>query len=151
MHAPLETGLKMPPPSEWGPAMSALKSDRQRAYVVACFEVRPGKGVSSRAARLAGYGSRTSSAKSISVIAARLANDEQVQLAIEEEGRHPIPVRLRRSLTMRSGIFLPTRRTGIIRKLFWPRSSTPCRALSGICTSISTNIGSARKARTRSG
>jgi hypothetical protein len=88
MHAPLETSPHdMTPPEEWGPAMCALKSDKQRRFVVAMFEVKPGPGAAIRAAIRAGYGTPSSSRKSLSVIAYRLANDEGIQLAVEEEGR----------------------------------------------------------------
>jgi phage terminase small subunit len=87
MHAPLATALEMPAPSEYGPAMASLRTDRQRRFVVAMFDVPQNRRARINAARLAGYGTATSSNKSIAVIAARLADDEAIQLAIEEEGR----------------------------------------------------------------
>lgn len=86
MHAPLEN-IAIDMQAEWGPAMQALPTEKQRAFVVAMFEVKPGRGAIMRAARQAGYGTATSSQKSISVIGSRLANDERIQLAMEEEGR----------------------------------------------------------------
>jgi phage terminase small subunit len=51
------------------------------------FDVPQNRRARINAARLAGYGTATSTNKSIAVIAARLADDEAIQLAIEEEGR----------------------------------------------------------------
>lgn len=79
--------IALPDQGEWGPAMQALPTERQRAYVVARFEVTPGRGAQVRAAKLAGYGTPASTAKALSVIASRIENDERVQSAIEEEGR----------------------------------------------------------------
>jgi hypothetical protein len=88
MHAPLEIAKEeMPPPTEWGPAMAALPTDRQRQYVIALWEVKPGRGVQVRAAKRAGYGTPTSTPNTMRVIACRLFNDESIQLAVEEEGR----------------------------------------------------------------
>jgi phage terminase small subunit len=69
----------------WGPAMRALPSDRHRAFVLALYQVKPGHGAHVKAAKLAGFGSSTSSAKSWSVIASRLAHDEKIQEAMREE------------------------------------------------------------------
>jgi phage terminase small subunit len=67
--------------------MQALHSDRHRAFVLALFQVRPGHGANVKAAKMAGFGTPTSSAKSWSVIASRLAHDERVQAAIQEEAQ----------------------------------------------------------------
>jgi hypothetical protein len=74
----------------WGPAMKALPSDRHRAFVLALYQVKPGHGAQVRAAKLAGFGTATSSAKSWSVIASRLAGDERIQAALAEEDQKRI-------------------------------------------------------------
>jgi hypothetical protein len=71
--------------AEWGPAMAALPSDRHRVFVLALYQVKPGYGAHVKAAKLAGFGTSTSSAKSWSVIASRLANDDKILEAIREE------------------------------------------------------------------
>jgi hypothetical protein len=48
---------------EWGPAMKAL-NEKQRRFVLALYQVKPGHGAQVRAARLAGYGTPNSSAAS---------------------------------------------------------------------------------------
>jgi phage terminase small subunit len=53
--------------------------------VRALYVVRPGHGAHVKAAKAAGFGTETSSAKSWSVIASRLAHDERVLEAIREE------------------------------------------------------------------
>jgi hypothetical protein len=71
---------------QFGPKMSALSSKRQ-ALVMALFDdaaPRKGDGLLVYAARQAGYGTSTSSAKSLGVIAGRIVNSEQVQQAIAE-------------------------------------------------------------------
>jgi hypothetical protein len=68
-----------------GPAMKALPSDRHRAYVHALYQVKPGHGSGVKAAKLAGWGSTTSSPASLATIASRLAHDERVLAAIREE------------------------------------------------------------------
>jgi hypothetical protein len=77
--------LAVPEGVEWGPAMQALPSDRHRAFVLALYAVRPGHGAQVAAAKLAGFGTSTSSAKSWSVIASRLAGDDRIQAALAEE------------------------------------------------------------------
>ena len=49
--------------AEWGPAMKALPSDRHRAFVLALYQIKPGYGAHVKAAKLAGFGSATSSAQ----------------------------------------------------------------------------------------
>jgi hypothetical protein len=71
--------------TEWGPAMAALASDRHRAFVLALYQIKPGYGAHVRAAKLAGFGTKTSSAKSWSVIASRLAHSENILAAMREE------------------------------------------------------------------
>src|SRR5215468_6499809 len=70
--------------AEFGPAMAAL-NDRQRRFVYALYTVKPGHGSHVRAAKAAGYGTRTTTAKCWSVIAARLAHDSKIQAALHEE------------------------------------------------------------------
>jgi hypothetical protein len=71
---------------EWGPKMRALANDRQRTFVCALFDAPPhGKGQLIWSAKVAGYGTPTSTNKSLSVIAARLIQGEKVQAAIQEE------------------------------------------------------------------
>jgi phage terminase small subunit len=84
--------------TEWGPCMKALASDRHRAFVLALYEVPLGYGAQVKAAKRAGFGTSTSSAKSWSVIASRLAHDEKIQLAIREEGEKRIRASAPRAL-----------------------------------------------------
>lgn len=76
--------------AEWGPAMKALPSDRHRAFVLALYQIKPGYGAHVAAARLAGFGTSTSSTKSWSVIASRLAHDEKILSALHEEDQKRI-------------------------------------------------------------
>ena len=78
--APLE-----PVDAKDGPAMLALPSDRHRAFVRALYTVRPGHGARVKAAKLAGFGTETSSPQSMATISSRLAHDERVLAAIAEE------------------------------------------------------------------
>ena len=71
--------------------MKALASDRHRAFVLALYQIKPGYGAHVRAAKLAGFGTTTSSAKSWSVIASRLAHDEKILPAIREEDEKADP------------------------------------------------------------
>ena len=65
--------------------MKALPSDRHRAFVRALYQVKPGHGANVKAAKLAGFGSPTSTPQSMATIASRLAHDERVLSAIREE------------------------------------------------------------------
>jgi hypothetical protein len=76
--------------TSWGPAMASLATDRHRAFVLALYQVPPGYGAHVRAAKLAGFGTATSSAKSWSVIACRLAHDEKILAALHEEDQKRI-------------------------------------------------------------
>jgi hypothetical protein len=76
--------------AEWGPAMKALPSDRHRAFVLSLYQIKPGYGAHVKAAKLAGFGSSTSSAHSFSTIAARLAHDEGILAALFEEDQKRI-------------------------------------------------------------
>jgi len=78
--APLE-----PVDAKDGAAMLRLPTDRHRAFVRALYQVKPGHGANVKAAKLAGFGSPTSSAQSMATIASRLAHDERVLEAIREE------------------------------------------------------------------
>ncbi len=71
--------------AKWGPAMAALPTDKQRAFVVALFLAPMKRGALIYAARAAGYGTDDSTNKSLGVMAARLMADERVQEAIAEE------------------------------------------------------------------
>lgn len=65
--------------------MLALPTDRHRAFVRALYSVKPGHGANVKAAKLAGFGSPTSTPQSMATIASRLAHDERVLAAIREE------------------------------------------------------------------
>ncbi len=70
----------------FGPKMVAL-SEKRRALVCALFDddtPAKGDGLLVFAARRAGYGSPTSSTKSLGVIAGRIVHDDDVQAAIKE-------------------------------------------------------------------
>ena len=76
-------------PAEWGPAMAAI-NDKRRSFVVALYDEaapRKGDGLLIYAAKTAGYGTATSSTKSLSVIANRIVHDDRVQAAIVEHSR----------------------------------------------------------------
>jgi hypothetical protein len=90
--------LPVVPGTDWGPYMKALPSDRHRAFVLALYEVPLGYGAQVKAAKRAGFGSSTSSAKSWSVIASRLAHDEKIQAAIREEDEKRIRASAPRAL-----------------------------------------------------
>jgi hypothetical protein len=78
--APLE-----PVDAQDGAAMKALPTDRHRAFVRALYTVRPGHGARVKAAKLAGFGTPTSTPQSMATIASRLSHDERVLAAIAEE------------------------------------------------------------------
>jgi phage terminase small subunit len=65
---------------EWGQLMSALTA-KQRGFVVALYDVRPGRGIATRAARKAGYGGTPGSTR---MAAFRLMHSEKIQAAISE-------------------------------------------------------------------
>jgi hypothetical protein len=73
-----------------GPKMQALPTDRHRAFVRALYQVKPGHGSASQAARLAAFGTSNSSNQSIATIASRLMHDERVLEAIAEEDQKRI-------------------------------------------------------------
>jgi hypothetical protein len=76
--------------AEWGSAMRALPSNRHRAFVLALYQIPPGYGAHVAAAKLAGFGTSTSTPKSWSVIASRLAHDDKILAAIFEEDQRRI-------------------------------------------------------------
>lgn len=69
----------------WGPKMAALNPKRQ-GFVCALFDCPTQKGRLLWAAKVAGYGTSTSSNDSLCAIASRLCADERVRDAIAEEG-----------------------------------------------------------------
>jgi hypothetical protein len=76
--------------TEWGPCMKALPSDRHRAFVIALYQIPHGHGAHVAAAKLAGFGTSTSSIQSWSVIASKLAHDEKILAALHEEDQKRI-------------------------------------------------------------
>lgn len=70
--------------------MLALPSDRHRAFVRALYEVKPGFGAHVKAARLAGFGTETSSPQSMATISSRLSHDDRVLAALHEEDQKRI-------------------------------------------------------------
>ena len=72
---------------EDGPAMRALATDRQRGFVRALFDAPSKDGRVIWAARVAGYGTETSSNKFLSTIGARLHTSGPIQAAIAEHSR----------------------------------------------------------------
>jgi hypothetical protein len=83
--APLE-----PIDAKDGPAMKALPSDRHRMFVRMLYQVKPGHGANVKAAKLAGFGTETSTPQSMATIASRLAHDDRVLAAIREEDQKHI-------------------------------------------------------------
>jgi hypothetical protein len=82
-----------------GPAMAALPSDKHRAFVLNLYEIEPGWGCNAKAARLAGFGTDTSSTASMATIGWRLATDERVLAAIAEEDKKRIRASAPRALS----------------------------------------------------
>jgi hypothetical protein len=78
--APLE-----PVDAQDGPKMASLPSDRHRAFVRAMYQVKPGHGAAVRAAKLAGFGTPSSTPQSMATIASRLTHDQRVQEAFAEQ------------------------------------------------------------------
>jgi len=73
--------------ADWSPGMREL-SDRQKAWVLAyCFFVKPGRGSYVAATKLAGFGTATSSAKSWSTIASRIAQNPKILAALHEQSQ----------------------------------------------------------------
>ena len=78
------------PGVEFGPAMRALPSDKHRQFVLNLYLVKPGYGSHVAAAKMAGFGSSTSTPQSWASIASRLAHDDKIQAAIFEEDQKRI-------------------------------------------------------------
>jgi hypothetical protein len=76
--------------TEWGPCMKALPSDRHRAFVIALYEVERGRGANVQAAKMAGFGTSTTSANGWSAIGYRLSHDERILAALHEEDQRRI-------------------------------------------------------------
>jgi hypothetical protein len=70
--------------------MRALPSDKHRQFVLNLYLVKPGYGNHVAAAKMAGFGSSTSTPQSWASIASRLAHDEKIQAAIFEEDQKRI-------------------------------------------------------------
>ena len=85
-----ELALLEPIDAQDGPAMKALPSDRHRAFVRALYQVKPGHGANVKAARLAGFGTETSTPQSMATIASRLSHDDRVLAALHEEDQKRI-------------------------------------------------------------
>lgn len=90
--------------TEWGPCMAALKSDRHRAFVLALYQIKPGYGAHVKAAKMAGFGTSTSSAKSWSVIASRLSHDAKILAALYEEDQKRIRASAPRAIRALHGV-----------------------------------------------
>jgi phage terminase small subunit len=84
--------------------MKALKSDRHRMFVLALYQIPSGYGANVKAAKLAGFGTKTSSAKSWSVIATRLAHSEDILAALHEEDQKRIRASAPRAIRALQGV-----------------------------------------------
>ena len=82
--------LTLPEGTQWGPCMAALRSDRHRAFVLALYQVPPGYGANVKAAKMAGFGTNKTTVQCWSVIASRLAHDDQILAALHEEDQKRI-------------------------------------------------------------
>lgn len=72
---------------QWGPAMAALPTDKQRSFVIGLFMAPKRAGRLLYAVRTAGYGTETSTNNALNVTASRLMSDERIQRAIAEESQ----------------------------------------------------------------
>lgn len=72
--------------ADMGPEMAALPNDKWRAFVLAMFQVAPGRGSLTASARLAGFGTAESTPQTMAVIAHRIAHDPRTLAAIKAEG-----------------------------------------------------------------
>jgi phage terminase small subunit len=88
---------------EWGPAMRAL-NEKQRRFVLALYQVKPGYGAQVRAARLAGYGTPSSSPESWAALASRLIHDEKIQAALREHDQKVLRAAAPRALRALHGM-----------------------------------------------
>jgi hypothetical protein len=76
--------------AQWGPCMKALASDRHRAFVCALYEVERGQGANTAAAKMAGFGTSTTTPNGWSAIGYRLGHDERILAALHEEDQRRI-------------------------------------------------------------
>jgi hypothetical protein len=76
--------------AEFGPAMKALPSDRHRMFVLSLYEIPRGHGAQVKAAKMAGFGTSTTSAESWAVIGCKLAHDDKILAAIHEEDQRRV-------------------------------------------------------------
>jgi hypothetical protein len=74
-----------------GPAMRALPNDRWRAFVYHYVTGKPGHGSLARAARLAGFGAK-STPTNVAKLAHNISRDERTVAAIAEEARKIVRV-----------------------------------------------------------
>lgn len=81
-------------------------SQRQayRAFVLALYQIPPGYGSHVAAAKLAGFGTKTSSAKSWSVIATKLAHSPKILAALHEEDQKRIRASAPRAIRALQGL-----------------------------------------------
>jgi phage terminase small subunit len=92
-----------PDGTEWGPCMKAL-NERQRRFVLALYQVPPGHGAQVRAAKMAGYGTPTSSPETWAALASRLIHDERVQAALREHDQKVLRAAAPRALRALHGL-----------------------------------------------
>src|SRR5260370_3928789 len=97
--APLE-----PVDAQDGEKMKALPTDRHRAFVRALYQVKPGFGAQSKAAKLSGWGQPLSSSASMATIASRLMHDERILAAIHEEDQKRIRASAPRAISALSAL-----------------------------------------------
>lgn len=102
--APELAALLASPEIEFGPAMKALPSDRHRAFCLALYQVKPGYGANVKAAKLAGFGTSTTSAKSWSALASLYANDSRMQAALFEEDQKRLRASAPRAIRALQGL-----------------------------------------------
>src|SRR5258708_1293841 len=87
-----------------GPMMKALPTDRHRGFVRALYQVKPGFGAQSKAAKLSGWGQPLSSSASMATIASRLMHDERILAAIHEEDQKRIRASAPRAISALSAL-----------------------------------------------
>src|SRR5580704_12315194 len=87
----------------WGPCMAAL-NDKQRRFVLALYQVKPGHGAQVRAAKMAGYGKPTSTPETWAALASRLIHDEKVQAALHEHDQKVLRAAAPRALRALHGM-----------------------------------------------
>lgn len=87
--------------TEWGPAMQAL-NEKQRRFVLALYQVKPGHGAQVRAAKLAGY--KCTTPESWAAFASRLIHDQKVQAALREHDQKVLRASAPRALRALQGL-----------------------------------------------